>query len=376
MTVAKGAAFCGEHGNGERMACPLDPKHSCFKATLKKHLNKCKARLVEQTDYLVPKINAATNSEEENLGPNLNDLSENELVELVEKIEKSFETIPSCDTSVLEHEALAPQLEAPDCGLKARKHLIQNASLLANIQLQDFLRDNTTIVEFGAGRGQLGYWLGHVLQDKKNCTIVLVDRASTRHKLDNKLKDGNVAVNRVRADIADLNLAKLIPEGSHLVGVCKHLCGEATDLSLQCLLRTIESGSKLAGLVMAPCCHHRCTWKNFIGREYFVELGFDKSSFRAICGISSWATCGSGRPRLAQTQNAIGEIHPLDRYTRLNYCQKTREIIGRKAKMVLNYARLKDVEKRGLKGRLFYYVPETLSPENVCFIAEPIVENL
>lgn len=374
MSVGRGAQFCGEHGDGERVPCPLDPRHSCFRATLQKHLSKCNARPQDGPAFLVPRVNATPTLIDSSPLRTLADFSDPELLELCHRIEYAVTRMPPCNTSVLIHEAVAGAIEAPDCGIKARKHLVQNASLLANIEAQGFLSDGSTFIEFGAGRGQLSFWLGEVLQKNNNCSLLLVDRASTRHKLDNKLKDGNVPVTRVRADIADLDLARLVAKDARVVGICKHLCGEATDLSLQCLLRAAEAGLQVAGLVMAPCCHHRCTWHNFLGHDYLKEMGFSEQQFSAICGISSWATCGTGRPRARQSPTearCLDDTLHLDRYTRLDMNQKTRERIGRMAKMVLNYARLKHVEARGLKGQLFYYTDTAVSPENVCFIAKP-----
>lgn len=60
--------------------------------------------------------------------------------------------------------------------------------------------------------------------------MLLVERASPKHKRDNKLDKNSYKVQRVRVDISDLLLDKLeIVGGSeNIVAVTKHLCGEAT----------------------------------------------------------------------------------------------------------------------------------------------------
>lgn len=71
-----------------------------------------------------------------------------------------------------------------------------------------------------------------MIKTHKKTTVLLVDRSSHRHKIDNKLKNKECSVNviRIRADIADLSLSKIdeIKGIKYKVGVAKHLCGAAT----------------------------------------------------------------------------------------------------------------------------------------------------
>ena len=100
------------------------------------------------------------------------------------------------------------------------------------------LENGNTFVEFGSGRGQLTYWLTKAVPDPSTCQFVLVDRASHRHKFDNRLKDAeDVELVRLRVDIADLALGRVSPYITHqkenVIGISKHLCGAATDLSIR-----------------------------------------------------------------------------------------------------------------------------------------------
>lgn len=78
--------------------------------------------------------------------------------------------------------------------------------------------------------GQLSYWIANAVKSTEGSTVLLVERASPKHKRDNKLDKTSYKVQRVRADISDLLLDKLeIINGSeNIIGVTKHLCGEAT----------------------------------------------------------------------------------------------------------------------------------------------------
>jgi hypothetical protein len=76
----------------------------------------------------------------------------------------------------------------------------------------------------------LTYWLAQAVKDFENCTFALVDRASYRHKNENKLKGPEMNISRVRADIGDLYLRNVsfLDSCQHVVAISKHLCGAAT----------------------------------------------------------------------------------------------------------------------------------------------------
>ncbi len=78
-----------------------------------------------------------------------------------------------------------------------------------------------------------------------------------------------------------------------------------TDLTLHCLMETLKpkedtqdsSASKLShpqvnGIVIALCCHHRCDWSSFVGRDWWLAQGLTAKDFMAVSHMSSWATCG------------------------------------------------------------------------------------
>lgn len=71
------------------------------------------------------------------------------------------------------------------------------------------------------------------MQERHDYLLLLVDRASQRHKFDNKLKESPSLCKRIRADIADLYLEN-IPDlhlYKRVVSLGKHLCGSATGQS-------------------------------------------------------------------------------------------------------------------------------------------------
>lgn len=53
-----------------------------------------------------------------------------------------------------------------------------------------------------------------------------------------------------------------------------------------------QSGRGLLGLAVATCCHHRCTWRDFVGKPLFLSLGFTPAEFEVICSMCAWANGG------------------------------------------------------------------------------------
>ena len=105
---------------------------------------------------------------------------------------------------------------------------------MAHLGQAGLLESNLTFVEFGSGRASLSYWLCRALSSPQSVQLVLVDRASPRHKLDGKLKELQLKeMRRIRADIRDLQLSKVFDQPEQVVAVSKHLCGAATDLTLR-----------------------------------------------------------------------------------------------------------------------------------------------
>ena len=60
-----------------------------------------------------------------------------------------------------------------------------------------------------------------------------------------------------------------------MVGIAKHLCGGASDLTLKSFEQLqntkVELNSKLAGLSIATCCHHACDTKTYVNLDFIKE---------------------------------------------------------------------------------------------------------
>uniref|UniRef100_K3WRJ6 tRNA:m(4)X modification enzyme TRM13 n=1 Tax=Globisporangium ultimum (strain ATCC 200006 / CBS 805.95 / DAOM BR144) TaxID=431595 RepID=K3WRJ6_GLOUD len=264
------------------------------------------------------------------------------------------------------------------------RHIEQQASILGHMERMRLLDDEkATFVELGAGRGMLSYALA---QQFRGSVYVLIDRAHMRGKADRFIESleasapsgSDKQVVRAKIDIRHLNFAgmKEVQE-KPVVCMSKHLCGVATDLSLRAITQTLsrssngneqsqavetESASKpsvsplFQGLAVALCCHHVCTWEDYVNPAFILEQGFKEAEFALLTSMSSWATCGMGLE---------GDVVE---YT-LGISKPDRAILGRRCKRILDAGRAAYLENFQLHTQLVHYCEEGDSIENCLLLA-------
>ncbi|XP_046839143.1 tRNA:m(4)X modification enzyme TRM13 homolog [Xenia sp. Carnegie-2017] len=431
MIPGKGKKFCGEHsylelGQNEvsakrkRINCPLDENHTVFEDQLEKHLKKCNVTKKRQVEYYEKNINNGqllTDTNHQLKKQPLKNIPKEDIQLCIEKIRSFFKEIPLViKESYLSQKNVDDEIDetSPVLG----KHLQQQSSLIGNMRAADLLASNSIYVEFGAGRGMLSHWVQKSMKDIENIDFLLVDRASCRYKADSYHRriDQGPTFNRIQIDIQHLNL-KNVPlisnSDQYLTGVSKHLCGAATDLALRCLMNTSESSrsviltqkradervckrmkledSRVNGLAFALCCHHCCSWDTYVAREFLEFHGFNEYYFNIVCGLTSWATCGSrhnvrekktnGEDTLtvnnAETLNnktngdskALQDKENVSCLKSLGLSKSESEHIGRQSKRLLDVGRLSYLNKHDLDTCLVYYVDRSVSLENVALIA-------
>lgn len=261
------------------------------------------------------------------------------------------------------------------------------------------------ITEFGCGRAELSRYVAkaQLSTTKEHASVqhrpfLLIDRAGPRMKFDTKiLKDYEENakalevlsspesseyqkhnpppfVKRAMIDIKDLNLNvalnSLFPDDSksEIVAISKHLCGCATDLTLQCLANALndsESSHRLKGLVIALCCRQICTYETYpaTGRKFLIENGLISTprSFRLLIKMTSWAINGRRDNMSTGTESAVN--HPS------GLTVEQREKIGYLARRAIDHGRMLSLRKQGFEVKLIRYVDSQISLENVALIA-------
>ncbi|NXW03986.1 TRM13 enzyme, partial [Fregetta grallaria] len=438
MIPAPGRRFCGEHGQQEeendrkRIPCPLDPKHTVYEDQLQKHLKKCNSREKPKPVYFVQDINAGL-KDVLYLWVVLfflkkvpvSSLSKGELENLITKLKKASNGLElRLKEQILSHQALQEALNDPKNGESAFKHLKQQASILGNMEKLHLLGPGRCFVEFGAGRGKLSHWVDVALQNVENVQFLLVERATTRFKVDGKHKRRDSIFERLQVDIQHLCLNKVpILEKKKLpvVGIGKHLCGAATDFALRCLVESYvtccdgeneepapkrsrndkkevasnnsadnesnkDDCKPVAGIVIALCCHHKCDWKHYVGREFFKSVGLGPVEFHYFQRMSSWATCGMRETTTKASTSEESEDQTNDTEEHEQTFSKTesgsdtlqgiltveeRKEIGCLCKLLIDHGRIEYLQQRGYKAALQYYTESAVSLENVLLTAVP-----
>ncbi|XP_060645212.1 tRNA:m(4)X modification enzyme TRM13 homolog [Drosophila nasuta] len=393
MSPNKGSLFCGAHeppseesqenSDAERIPCPLDPKHTVFKRKLAKHLSICNARdQVSTVPYIVKNINAGEElevSKQQELDIyeklKLHELEDAEFYGVIEKVKQLFDThiADKIDEIHLQHASLEEPLSHDEYGQETRKHLVQTSALLGILENHQQLVNNTSYIEFGAGKGQLAFYLATALDSQQllNSQVVLVDRLSLRHKKDNKLSNKQL-VQRIRADIADLRMSQLpeLQRTQRNVALSKHLCGAATDLTLRCILQ--DAACSTDYILIALCCHHRCSWRSYVGKTWLLDAGITPREFVIMTKMVSWAVCGSGLSRERRKAMAEAEADPhkeaLPEVSQ-RLSREERELIGYQCKRVLDFGRLEHLKTNGYEASLKFYVPRDVTLENVILLA-------
>ncbi|CAH0663600.1 unnamed protein product [Spodoptera exigua] len=432
MTVRPGRQYCGEHEpqppasecqDDRRIPCPNDPKHTVYVSKLEKHLSICNARAREQPPYIVPNINAPTEGETCVRKP-LAQLPRETIMQVIDKINYLYDKHVAGNITTFPehpiHNTIVEEFSESDRTESSRRHLRQVSALLHLAEEEGLVGGDTCYVELGAGKGHMSYYAWQAW-GAQGGALVLLDRAALRHKRDNKLR----AARRLRADLRHVRLARVprVANSRALLGLAKHLCGVATDYALRCVSAedetgpvAVEAGSggseaatsgpgagpRRRGLLVATCCHHRCELSAFFAPRKLQDLGITGEEFNVMLGIVSWATCGDGRSRDSRTKPASheeverpashGEVErpsshgdverpanhedvdgPADHgASRLVLAQEYRESVGRRAKHLLDWVRVLHLRDLGFDARLCFYVPVTVSPENVCIVAKKI----
>ncbi|XP_028918501.1 tRNA:m(4)X modification enzyme TRM13 homolog isoform X1 [Ornithorhynchus anatinus] len=443
MMAAAGRLFCGEHAGAagaqeedarKRIPCPLDPKHTVYEDQLEKHLKKCNSREKPKPVFFIQDINAGltdvTETPEEQVP--ISSLCKEELESLIRKLRKASEGVNlRLKDQTLSHPVLQEALNDPKNGDSAAKHLKQQASILGNIEKLKLLGPRRCFVEFGAGRGKLSHWVDTALEGAENVHFYLVERVATRFKVDGKHRKRNSMFERLQIDIQHLCLGKipmLVEKKLPLIGIGKHLCGVATDLALRCLVETYvaqcekrseepsvkriksekeeaketntreedgkeenvpEAWPPVAGIVIALCCHHRCDWTHYVGKEFFRALALGPVEFGYFQRLSSWATCGmretaaetsKTEPRGQGCQSADNEEHQPgacrhadDKPDSLHglLSAEERKNIGRLCKRLIDQGRVLYLQQKGYDAELQYYTDPSVSLENVLLTAVP-----
>ncbi|CAG9536706.1 unnamed protein product [Cercopithifilaria johnstoni] len=341
MLVKYGQKYCGEHAicdvlNEDRVVCPNDPKHTVNKSQLQKHLSsRCNSRLPEEP-WIVENFNLTGSPKE--VEPWYRPTN-GELLRVREMVERIYDQIANDITdSFLKNDYIESCVA--DLSKVNKKHIWQISSIIEHLRVVDLLNNDERwcLIDFGTGKAELSYWMAKVAPKSR---FLLIEKMGSRNKFDSKIHKelDEIFFERLRCSVEHLDLSKtdLIQNVDNIAAVCKHFCGAATDLGIRCLMNGVKNGLNICGFVLAPCCHHRTTYREYVGRTFLEYHGIcGANEFAALRHISTWAVCGLPVQENFDQQKAVLES------TSLNSLEK--ELLGLKAKAVLEFGRVVELQ--------------------------------
>ncbi|KAK6460324.1 tRNA guanosine-2'-O-methyltransferase TRM13 [Scheffersomyces coipomensis] len=398
--------YCSQHlihdedHKDERVPCPLDPNHSVWVRDLPYHLQKCNSKPKEVREYwFTEDINCSLKTEGSDTSSQIEqesneaDVDEkglyNKYIPLLQNI-----TFDSLTTKISQHKGLHSRLSE----LSNQKHALQQSSLIGNMRDANLLGLDKFYVEFGCGRGELSRYVNACiledLKDNKDQIIKpdsfgygFVDRGLNRMKMDSKIiKDSSdsgidIKIKRTRMDIKDLNLDKFIEDinPKKVVGISKHLCGAATDLTLKSILNSAllsDNIERFGGLMIAMCCRHACSYDQLLpqSKEYLAQYGFKTvDSFNILKKIVSWSVCGKGS-KTAVDKEEDEEEAEQNHLSGLQF--KQREQIGFIARRLIDESRVHALRSLLTNDKvnveMFLYTTKDTTLEDVCLSITPV----
>ncbi|EPY53213.1 tRNA 2'-O-methyltransferase Trm13 [Schizosaccharomyces cryophilus OY26] len=354
----------------EQIPCPLDPKHTIARHRLAYHLKRCNARPIERTDpYYHKDLNLdSVDDDSQQYQFELCQLPKEEVHEWINLFMRVGNSLSSPDTEVLFH----PMMHARWNECSNKKHATQQASLLGHMEKSSFFESPESVYfEFGAGRAELSHYVHHCRP--KHNVYILIDRDSNRLKHDSRIiKDSQLngwsipEVIRCKIDIKDFKIQHFMsqhvrnesgPKKPHFA-YSKHLCGAATDLTLNCLRHAPPNA-----ILIALCCHHHCRWEalSVRSRSQLEKWGIHGiKAFQVLRQMTGWGT-NSLREQMQASGGA--DTH----YSGLTHEERVQ--IGLKCKHIINTLRKLECERMGYNARLVYYVNTDVTLENVALLA-------
>ena len=238
----------------------------------------------------------------------LHDMANDDLHRFIQHLESIHDSLVKepLESSPTSTDFCLPDVNLDELGHRARKHLEQIGSIIAQMDQLDLLQSNTCFVEMGAGRGQLSHELHACLKNDSTIHFALIERDHQRYRFDahHRLQHQGPSFKRYRLDIRDLYLPELpsikaTQPSPHIVIISKHLCGGATDLALRCAMEAQRDHGHIRAILIALCCHHRLMWNDYIGKAFFSRHNLTSKDFVLIRSLASWCTSGN-RHRMPQ----------------------------------------------------------------------------
>ncbi len=412
----KSSPFCHYHSpNQDFIFCPIDNSHTILQSKLENHLKICPKLKYENSLKQSIWFSQGVNSKKEDELPvNKNneltkkllektpgkkkekiliDIQEKDigiLINLIEKIDIAFIKALKMYTENLNDESFTseycmPQLKNPNVSVsKKQKDEKQLDFMLELMEKFKLLNEKYVYLEYGAGKGHLSHKIA--VQNNDKSAHILLEKEPRRNKFDKHHRNNKNFI-RLRTDITDFNinilpgiLKEFRPEPLffNVVGISKHMCGGATDLSLNSLFNLKEKSLIMQGVCIVTCCHHRCSVDTYCNIPFLLKLGFTIEEITIVFKMSSWALTAIYDDE-SNMKEEIEEIKEVDfpkieeKKIKCIKSEKKTEI-GFKIKRIIDIGRCMFVNETIFKKTfLMKYCELDLTPENFAIIFKKIL---
>lgn len=280
------------------------------------------------------------------------------------------------------HEEKTPKSAPIKKFTKAESNSRQLEKMIEFMKNEKMLKNSkeTVFIEVGSGKGGLSHAISEASSNMSH--HILLEMEARSHKKDLLHQKHPQVFKRFQTNIKDFrmdSLPRIIKEEKEQKGlvdspindfilVSKHMCGMATDLTLNCLanlsLSLPEPSRKGVGLFLATCCHQLCSVDNFVGRKHLERhwAGFkDERIIKSLFLLSSWYISGIGNTEAKESTK-------LQRDWLRGLPKSKRMAAGFAAKRVIDLGRLfyllKDFKAEGTQVAYRTYALENETPEN------------
>ena len=116
-------------------------------------------------------------------------MTDDDLHRFIQRLESIHDSLVKepVESSPTRTDFCLPSVNLDELGHRARKHLEQIGSIIAQIDHLDLLQSNTCFVEMGAGRGQLSHELHACLKHDSTIHFALIERDHQRYRYDDRV---------------------------------------------------------------------------------------------------------------------------------------------------------------------------------------------
>lgn len=246
----------------------------------------------------------------------------------------------------------------------------------------------TFFLDLGSGKGSLSKYISQ--QDiPRGSIFICIEKSHYKHQSERNSHSCGHTSHRIQIDLRDVHFSELIQSISvdkkdtliyknqsevEVIGIGKHLCGNATDTAILGLLNLLSPSSSLLlrGIGIALCCHSNCHWNSSLCTKWFqslpLELQIFENEWEYLRKWSGMFALNDKETELDQLKSKPPGDEGLGDNLSMTYAERVN--LGRMCKRLIDYGRVEYIRHESeMSASLVYYTEESITPENVMLLA-------